>query len=63
LEYIEKKKNTGPVLFWTDDYEKLESKLLEVLKKGDLLLLKGSRSMNLERLVGPVSGLGRGERC
>ena len=43
--------------FHTEDYEDLKSMLLEDLGRGDLLLLKGSRSMSLERLLEPVKAL------
>ncbi len=42
------------IVSWTADYAELEEMVLESLQEGDLLLLKASRSMNLERLVKPV---------
>jgi len=52
-----------PRFFWTTDFKQLEFELFKSLSTGDLLLLKASRSMNLERLVEPVVNYNRGERC
>jgi len=38
----------------TDDYHTLERQLLSVVQPGDLVLLKGSRGMELERLTVPL---------
>jgi UDP-N-acetylmuramoyl-tripeptide--D-alanyl-D-alanine ligase len=53
----------GPRLFWTIEYEQLETELFKSLSEGDLLLLKASRSMSLERLVQPVVKYNRGKKC
>nr|WP_281389142.1 UDP-N-acetylmuramoyl-tripeptide--D-alanyl-D-alanine ligase [Spirochaeta isovalerica] len=37
--------------FWTIQYEELEAAVKEYVKKGDLVLLKGSRGVALERLT------------
>ncbi|MBN2532453.1 MAG: UDP-N-acetylmuramoyl-tripeptide--D-alanyl-D-alanine ligase [Spirochaetales bacterium] len=37
--------------FWTDDFSSLVKELKENVQEGDLLLLKGSRGIELERLV------------
>jgi len=39
---------------WTENYEELSTLVLEVLGKGDLLVLKGSRVNRLERLTDDV---------
>ena len=52
-----------PVFFHTEDYEILEKEVVSGLNNGDLLLLKGSRSMNLERLLEPVKNKFRGAEC
>ncbi len=41
-------------LYFTTEYEELENKVLSDRKLGDLVLLKGSRSMHLERLMDPL---------
>lgn len=42
--------------FWTDSYEDLETAVRDYVRSGDLVLLKGSRSMALERLTTPLTG-------
>ncbi len=37
-------------LVWTDDFEELESQVADFVRPGDLVILKGSRSNQLERL-------------
>jgi UDP-N-acetylmuramoyl-tripeptide--D-alanyl-D-alanine ligase len=41
---------------WTADYERLRDRLAATLRCGDLLVLKGSRAMELERLAGAWQG-------
>lgn len=38
-------------LFYTDDFEELQTKVMQEMRRGDLVLLKGSRAMAMERLV------------
>ncbi|MDC7231850.1 MAG: UDP-N-acetylmuramoyl-tripeptide--D-alanyl-D-alanine ligase, partial [Spirochaetales bacterium] len=45
---------SGKSAFYTDDYSTLEQEVLRVAEEGDLLLLKGSRGMELERLTAPL---------
>lgn len=45
-------------VFYTDSYEELESRVEKQLREGDLILLKGSRSMEMERLLPTISALG-----
>ena len=40
--------------FWYTSYEKLERAIVRFVKPGDLLYLKGSRAMELERLIDPL---------
>ena len=44
----------GGCFFWTDDYIRLKEELLSRVKEGDVVLLKGSRGMKLERLTDPL---------
>jgi UDP-N-acetylmuramoyl-tripeptide--D-alanyl-D-alanine ligase len=41
---------------WTADFDRLRDRLDATLKRGDLLLLKGSRTLELERLAGAWQG-------
>lgn len=45
----------GNTLYYTDDYEELEHQVTASVRRGDLVLLKGSRAMAMERLVQPLS--------
>ncbi len=45
---------------WTVDFQTLAAKAREILREGDLLLIKGSRGMELERLLPEVKAAGRG---
>ncbi|MBI9103256.1 MAG: UDP-N-acetylmuramoyl-tripeptide--D-alanyl-D-alanine ligase [Spirochaetales bacterium] len=45
------RKGTG---FWSEDYSKLEAAVVNYLRPGDLVFIKGSRAMELERLVKPI---------
>jgi len=41
----------GAVAFWTTAYEELQRNMEQTVGKGDLVVLKGSRAMELERLL------------
>ena len=43
--------------FYTEEYDELQTELLGFVSAGDLVLLKGSRSMQLERLVVPLQSM------
>ncbi len=47
-------KNEFEQIFWTEDYKRLEEELLNYIKEGDIVLIKGSRSMELERIAVPI---------
>ena len=40
-----------PTVFWTTEFAELRRALIDFVREGDLVLLKGSRSMELERLL------------
>jgi len=46
--------SSGRSVYYTDDYHTLEKQLLSSVRPGDLILLKGSRGMELERLSAPL---------
>ena len=47
-------------VFWTDDFESLRRGVARRVSRGDLVLLKGSRGIRLERLVSVLRGEERG---
>ncbi len=50
-----KDENYSRTLFFTDEYEELEQQVTSYVESGDLVLLKGSRAMAMERLISPLS--------
>ena len=44
----------GRPVLWTTRYEELEAAVLDSVRRGDTVLLKGSRGVALERLVAPL---------
>ncbi|HLW21886.1 MAG TPA: UDP-N-acetylmuramoyl-tripeptide--D-alanyl-D-alanine ligase [Sphaerochaetaceae bacterium] len=44
-------------VFFTEDYDELQKRMLEDARKGDLVLVKGSRAMAMERLVPVISSI------
>jgi UDP-N-acetylmuramoyl-tripeptide--D-alanyl-D-alanine ligase len=46
------------LLSFTDDFEELKEKVTGSVEKGDLFLLKGSRSMAMERLIPAIRNVG-----
>ncbi len=49
-----KEQNVKVWLYWTDDFDVLLAELTGKIKGGDVVLLKGSRGVQLERLVEPL---------
>ncbi|MBN2439868.1 MAG: UDP-N-acetylmuramoyl-tripeptide--D-alanyl-D-alanine ligase [Spirochaetales bacterium] len=45
-----KEKELNAPLYWTDKFESLQKEVKDVVEEGDLILLKGSRGVALERL-------------
>ncbi len=43
-------------VFWTDDYDELEAAVEGRIETGDVVLIKGSRGMHLERLLEAMKG-------
>jgi len=41
-------------IFWTEDFDAMQKIVKENIKQGDIVLLKGSRGMELERFVKPI---------
>ena len=44
----------GRPVLWTTFYEELEAAVVESVRTGDTVLLKGSRGVALDRLVAPL---------
>ena len=44
--------------WWTADFDELEKRVRARVREGDLVLLKGSRSVELERLNGVLNAAG-----
>ena len=50
---------TGPLCFWSDSFEAMVRNLTGFLSQGDIVLLKGSRGIALERFIGPIENIHR----
>lgn len=48
----------GKLIQWTEDFEELQKMVQSFIKTGDLVLLKGSRGVELERLTTGITGMG-----
>ncbi len=59
VDELGKKGFTG-VLFRSNDFDELKREVLTSVRSGQTILLKGSRVMELERLVEPLQNLGAG---
>ena len=44
----------SPALFYSSDSSEMKNKLVEYIKRGDIVLFKGSRGMALEQFIEPV---------
>ena len=53
--YENNKEHKG--IFWTADFDIMLGIISKNIRPGDLVLLKGSRGMELERFVEPIKGL------
>ncbi len=50
-------------VFHTTDFQELKSALMAYVRQGDLVLLKGSRGMELERLTDSLTGFGSPDKA
>jgi UDP-N-acetylmuramoyl-tripeptide--D-alanyl-D-alanine ligase len=48
----------GKLIQWTEDFEELQTMVKSFVRTGDLVLLKGSRGVELERLTMGITGMG-----
>jgi UDP-N-acetylmuramoyl-tripeptide--D-alanyl-D-alanine ligase len=48
----------GKLIQWTEDFEELQTMVKSFVRTGDLVLVKGCRGVELERLTMGITGMG-----
>ncbi|MBQ6905098.1 MAG: hypothetical protein IJQ27_03370, partial [Spirochaetia bacterium] len=51
--------DSGKDAFWSPEYEALEKAVIDFVRPGDLVVVKGSRGMAMERIVEKIKSRGK----
>ena len=51
--------DSGKKAFWSHEYEALEKAVIDFVRPGDLVVVKGSRGMTMERIVEKIKSRGK----